>query len=68
MGGDNHPGPAKMIDVIHPDDRNVAAAAVGIGPMGVGSRPKAGVQRRKQDFQLPAIELGAYWMLEPVSK
>jgi len=33
-----------------------------------GSRPRAGIQGRKQDFQLPAIDLGAHWrMLEPGS-
>ena len=32
-----------------------------------GHRPRAGVQGRQQDFQLPAIELGAYWIREPIS-
>jgi hypothetical protein len=32
-----------------------------------GCRPTAGMQGRQQDFQLPAIELGAYWIREPIS-
>jgi len=33
----------------------------------VADRPGAGIRGRQQEFPLPAVQLGAYWIAEPVS-